>query len=781
MKIRRYSTRYATRSPSRTPANSTRTPIYAAITGSGTSALDIVNSKTGVSLRKGGTPLCGFNFGQFDYFNLSEIPTVIARLQALGVTLVRLVGFLRWTGAPSKGDADSRNQYDTLGNKLGRCDGFYNATHPASWTKLKAYAKALSAAGIWFIIVGEGDIQQSGTQDTAWDGTAFHPTSGTYDYSLTLPEATLDPIPGGLADWGLAGGLNLCTSPTLRARARERMKMCAREFRSYDCLYGYEPWSEPLPPSGTISTALNGRTLGGSPPNYHIYPGANNDGVYTNVWTFAAGNPNAVAYLGGASTGPGNGIWSMEEVYRAFIADILAIDPLRPIIVGGRGAYNPSPEGNEIIAALSDASGPHALGGNLFAANVLILTYDKLDQGATKPGKTPTVCKQLNSLWVIELVNQLGARASSDPNDYAMLGNMRCLRSRGVFVTWWDYRGNAVNGYGIQFATGVGADGNGANGGYTDVTSPNRPVDFTQVFSESLAAMETAAIAAATAENAVLCYVKTDRSNCYDTQATPQPLTALSPIGTAISKILPVTDPQATGIVFTANGTVTIAYPEADGSGNSYLPDNCVSLLVNGVAGAGANFISTGAVTYFGSTPTSGTSTGDENMAAIIAGYPGSGTAGKTMLCLCNTGANQFYPRITTTAGATSNATTRVEGGSADIHTMAATQTAVASIPIVVTFLKSGTHPNTQLTTLVNGIDDTGVDEVHAGTACSLTAQTVSAGSGLSKLRIGAQNNAGDWDGTFAGWCLFRQMPSAANYHAIAKYLQARQGGVYKV
>lgn len=746
--------------------------IYPIITGSGSALVDIVHSATGLSLRKGGTPLCGFNFGQFDYFNLTEIPTVIARLQALGVTLVRLVGFLRWTGAPSKGDADSRNQYDTTGTKLGRCDSFYNATHPASWAKLKAYARALSAAGIWFIIVGEGDIQQSGTQDTAWNGTAFDPTSGTYDYSLTLPEATLDPIPGGLADWGLAGGLNLCTSPTLRGRARERAKMVAREFRSYDYYFAFEPWSEPLPPSGTISTGLNGRTLGGSPPHFHIYPGPNNDGVYTNIWTFAAGNPNAVAYLGGASTGPGNGIWSMEEVYRAFIADYLAIDPNRKFIVGGRGAYNPSPEGNEIISALSDASGPHALGGNLFAANVLILTYDKLDQGATKPGKTPIVCVQVNAIGAISLVNQLGARASSDPNDYAMLGNMRCLRSRGIFVTWWDYRGNAVNGYGIQYATGVGADGNGANGAYADVTSPNRPVDFTQVFSESLAAMETAAIAAANAAGGVLFYVKADRTNCTKSGG------GVPAIGDAISQIQPVTDPNTTGLVFNAVGTITVAYPEADGSGNSYLPDNRPVLKVTGGAG---NYLS-GSIPYFGSTTTSGTATGAEVMAAIVAGYPGSGTGGKTFMALTNSGTAVRYPQLSCTSGGSSTVSAKCIGGSADSHTMQATNTTTASNPLVVTFLKSGTAPNTVLTTLVNGIDDTGTDEVHAGTACTLTAQTVSAISSpaLSRFCIGATNNAGDWDGTFAGWCVFRQLPTAAQYHAIGKFLAALQGGVYK-
>jgi hypothetical protein len=224
------------------------------LTGGGTTQWDMLNP-SGQSMRTGGKTPWGYNFGVFEYYSESEAPALIAQLYSEGCRLIRLVGPNRTFGSPTKASGDSNRIFSPPGNDVGLADGCWNYKNPKHFHKLKVYARAIEAISkanptdpMWFIVCMEGDIKQSGTQDTSWDGT-YHPDLGTYDRALSLPFATKDTIPGGLADWGLAGGLNVFTSPSMMAQVVEEAKMLAREFRSYDYLFAYEPMSEPLPPA----------------------------------------------------------------------------------------------------------------------------------------------------------------------------------------------------------------------------------------------------------------------------------------------------------------------------------------------------------------------------------------------------------------------------------------------------------------------------------------------------------------------------------------------------
>lgn len=765
------------------------------LSGSGTSQWDM--KYQGVSICTDGNAMWGYNLGVFEYYPDTEsaAAAILAQLYSEGVRIIRLVGFNRTFGAPTKASGDSNRVYKVSnGAEIGTsADGFYNQKHPRHWEKLKMYARLAAKQGIWSVICMEGDIKQSGTQDTAWNGTVFDDTTGTYDRALTLSTRYGESIPGGYADWGLVGGYNVFTSKRMFAQVREEAVRLAREFRDYKMIFAYEFLSEPLPPSGTITTALNGRTLGAG-SKYYIYPGLANDGVYGPSWSIRAGNANAaaLAFVGGTSLGPdnkgaGSGLMSIEEFYRILINDVRAIDDNTPFIIGGRGGYNMSPEGDEIIAALRDTTG---LGGDLVAQNKLIFTWDRLGSGTNQAAKSTGNWYAATKLKIPLFMNQLGQRVGSDgqkdpgdPNTYCLRTSVRVSKQYGVPGTIWDRRGNGANGYGTE-AKNTAPDVYGNGGSMTMNTT--RQNDLAQAFGERLSTLEAAAIAAATAENACLVYVKPDLSNVVKTgSSVPYSLTSITPV---------VDGSGFSGTFFAAAGTnaIKLDYPLRDAAG-SYLPDLRLSMIFDGT-----NYLTgqngSGALTFFGSpgNTSSASFTGDENMTVIVAGMPQRDGTQCTFLTLTNSGGTEKYPQIQFPAktpqmkwqGSTGGAITLAGGGINNTQTDAFQP----GVPMVIMARKSGTHPSTALTMWVNGIDDTGTGnagtgtgEGYAGTANTLTGQTVNPSTtNVTRLRIGGPNNNGDFIGPIAGFCLARQAMSDANAHAIGRFLAYLMGGGYK-
>lgn len=761
------------------------------ITGSGTSQWDI--TYLGSSIRTGGNAMWGYNTGVFEYFpdTQPEVDAFMAQLFSEGVRIVRLVGFNRTFGAPTKASGDSNRVYKVSdGSEIGTsANAFYNQKHPRHWTKLKMYAKAAAKAGIWSVICMEGDIKQSGTQDTSWNGTVFDPTTGTYDRALTLAAASGESIPGGLGDWGVAGGYNVFTSKKMFAQCREEAKRLAREFKSYDKIFAYEFLSEPLPPSGKSASQFSPANGRSAPPNCYIYPGELGDGVYGPEWSFRSGNLNAAAYLPGGdpNDGPPNGCLSIEEFYRYLIADVMAIDPTTPFIVGGRGGYNLSPEGDEILAALSDSTG---LGGNLISQNKIIFTWDRLGSGTNQCAKSTGVWVKAMSLLVPLFMNQLGERVGSDsqkdpgdPNTYGLRSSVRVSKQFGCPGTIWDRRGNGASGYGTE-AKNVAPDVYGNGGSFTMNTT--RQNDLAQAFGERFSTLESSALSYAAAENICLVYVKADLSNVVKTGAG---------IPYTLTSITPVLDPLGLGLVFTSSGTnpITLDYALKDGSGFSLLPDKRLVMQFLGAPSIGSYLASN--MTYFGSpgNTNSATATGDENMTVIVAGMPQRDATQATFLTLTNNGGTEKYPQIqantsktpqTKWQGSTGGAITLAGGGVNNTQTDAF----APGVPMVIMARKSGNHPSTALTMWVNGIDDTGTGnagvgtgETYAGTGNTLTGQTVPAiTAAVTRLRIGGPNNNGDFVGPIAGFALARGAITDAAAHAIGRFYAYLLGGGYK-
>lgn len=695
--------------------------VRVSISGNKTAQWDIKDHH-GVSMRKGGVCPAGYNIGQYDNYPRDWASTIalFTQLKADGVTHLRLVGDWRWISDPAKGDADS---YDP---------NSYNATCPANRDQLIMHALACESLGIWFTITGEGDVPQSGTQSQA-----------IYDRSL-LVQPTNEPIPGGAANWGLVGGRNLFTSAVIRGLYRERLKWTARTFRSFDYQYALEIISEPMPPSGNYGDVLT---------NPFFYPGPGNDGVYDSTWS--AGTR-------------ADGTWTIEQLLRTVITDIRgdaasgkpAIDTITPIIAGGRNGYNLLPELAEVITAMAN---PVGLGGDLIAANIILWTWDQLGGGTSQPSKTPTNWLKFLSLKVSGYMNQVGSRNSGpsgndpgDPNQYGQNVAMGVTRACGIVPAVWDLVGNGVSGYSSM----------------TTAFAPINPrySNYSARFIETYASLKAAAMAVATANGGCLFYVdEVAFSN------VPKVGGGTAGIGDAITQISPLTDPLGTGLIFTVNGTLKLGYVQSDGAGGSYLPDAFPAIMFDGNA---ANYLS-GNMAFFGTTPSGTTSTGDEPMTVIIGGTPAASGIVQTFLSLGDNGTTRRYPRIN--VGTNGKAGCIWQGDAVDPHTLSPTVTAFGGSPIVLTALKGAGHPNTTLTFWVNGIDDTGVDETHAGTACTLTGQTVSAIASLTRLRIGGTSNTGDFNGPVVGWYVGRSLLSAADAHTIGRFVGFRQAGGYKV
>jgi hypothetical protein len=628
------------------------------ITGSGTYAWDITFN--GASIRSIG----GYNLGEFDYYETVDADTVIAALYAMGVRLVRLVGFWRWFSDPAKGDADSR------------LDSAARYTNPIHEAKLKAHARAVEKISrahptdpMWFIIVGEGDILQSGTQSQ---------TVYTHALSLVQPGEV---IPGGFDAWWKAGGYNLFTSAFLRTVWLLRWAWAAYEFRSYDYCYGFEGLSEPLPGAGLWDDNTYGPGLAGT----SIYPAG-----YDSTW----------------SSGSTSNHETVESLYRMWLRVVRAIAPNTPCIAGSRGGYNILPECQELVTALSN---PGGLGGNWIAKNCLIFTFDHLDGGVIVPENTPVKYHDFLTMNVPAYMNQLGSRNDHDPNCYGINLAQSVCNAWGVGPVIWEYRANNANGYGPYYSN--------HDSPMTFSTVAVRQAANQARFLETLATLEAAAFAAVDADGGVLFVPKADLSNCYASDGTTLlTLGTTTPGTTTLGKITAIRDPLATGLTFTATGTACpkVAYPWVDGSGNPMLPARRLGLKFDGV-----NTFLSGSALYWRNDGV------DTDVTMIAAGIGATVTANQTLLCQSNNAGSTDRYRVS--FGATHVAIASWQGDDAAAKTCTGTSPQGVNTPIVVSGTKSGVSGSHVLTVFVNGLQETQLTGQSVGTCTQFTRLRVGA------------------------------------------------------
>lgn len=445
------------------------------VNGNGQSNWDIL-LPNGTSMRRnGGLGIHGVNWGAFgahgDSIDTSnnlgagygaagyppfQVPSgtiaqAVAEAVLDGVQHVRLVGDGRWRGVYTNTPGADSSDVNA-----------YALTSPANTSLLFAHARALGNAAIWSTVTCESNCAQAGTQDAGTISFCQIPigaTSGTVDANTSEVPMIMDDNGNWTVDptyskfytavGGVTPGYNYFTSPRMFARALAWWRMVATELKSYPYIFAYELCSEPLPP-----------------------------GFYDSTWS-----PRIKSY------------------FRVLIKAIRQIDTLTPFILGGRGAYNLSPEMGEVL---------------LTERSDCIYTWDRLDNGTGAFNKGPSVCQTALGFSYPCYQNQLGIRsvhddpafntATSDPKfppptyipvvNACMNGGYAVFRAYGIPAIWWQARDGILNDdptvYGFRYFHQTGT---APNLTYTITDKPSRIAVAQLHYKTSLTSMLAAASA----------------------------------------------------------------------------------------------------------------------------------------------------------------------------------------------------------------------------------------------------------------------------------------------
>lgn len=468
--------------------------------------------------------------------------------------------------------------------------------------------------------------------------------------------------------------------------------------------------------------------VGAWPNGYNVYTSGDLFGYVRAIWQMIANEfasyPYIFAYELGAE--PANSLdatWvdDLLVYYRTVADDVKRIDPLAKFIVGGR-AYSVANFGEILMAERTDC----------------IYTWNALDGGLTNtpvlPGNTDAVCAFAEANSIPFFMNQMGSRRSSDPNDEAMLAGGAIMNSRGIIWTWWQAKDWTVSNsnYGLRYNDGAG--------GFIDKTI--RIANFTAMANRTLAALESAAQAAATAESAVLHYVKPDFSNCWQDSAGTTPVTAA---GQPLGLMTPVIGSGLNLLQSTAG-----ARPTVIAAATVHLIDQRPVMSFDAV-----NTYLTGSVAFFSS---------GSQMTVIASGIPANVSSTQDFVVAGGSGGNPKWPRLGASAG---KAATSVWQSDTTTNTVTGT-TGTGAYPLVMSCTRDGSA-NKKL--FVNGLQDGATNSTADGAIASFTRFRV--GSGTS--------NAPTFSGPIALICVKVGTMSDANRQAIERFAAYLVGAGYQL
>jgi hypothetical protein len=222
---------------------------------------------------------------------------------------------------------------------------------------------------------------------------------------------------------------------------------------------------------------------------------------------------------------------ALRAFYRELIARVRAIDPNTPFLIGGRNSYGTNTVAEAYLSERTDC---------IYTIDLLTNRVEAEDTiAATLEGFRAW----LDSTNVPGLIQQLGRNTGEDEGAgtttenaglTAMCGSMSLCNALHIPYTWWQYHQNtdSQTAYGLWFKTVYPG-----TGPLNWTPKPAEIAAFQYHMTQSPAAIEAAAVAAATAAGAELYYIKPDFSNIWQTQDTSTPVTA---VGQAIGRVAPV-------------------------------------------------------------------------------------------------------------------------------------------------------------------------------------------------------------------------------------------------
>lgn len=218
---------------------------------------------------------------------------------------------------------------------------------------------------------------------------------------------------------------------------------------------------------------------------------------------------------------------TLRNFYLDLIANARTVDPITPFVIGPRASYGLNNLNEILLAGRTD----------------IIYTWDSLTNKTSAEGtiadNVEVACAFRDTNNVPIYSNQLGRNTSDDIGDInadaiadttenigltAMNGAQSVFNARGVPYSWWQWHQNtdSPTAYAIYYKTVY--PGSGPNNW---TVKPGELASLTYHMTQTLASVDSAAEAAATASSSALWYIKSDFSNVFQDDAGATPVTAV--------------------------------------------------------------------------------------------------------------------------------------------------------------------------------------------------------------------------------------------------------------
>lgn len=385
----------------------------------------------------------------------------------------------------------------------------------------------------------------------------------------------------------------------------------------------------------------------------------------------------------------------LQAYYVELMQAIRTVDASTPFLIGPRASYGANFLAESLIAGRSD-----------YMTTIDMLTgkvEDEVNVAAVVEGLS--AFRDANNVLV--LVQQVGRETADDEGQgstsensglTALNGVLSCLNAHGIPYTHWQFHQNSTNplAYGLYYKTNANV-----NSADNWTPKPAEIAAFQYHMRQTGAALEAAAIAAATACGGELFYVKSDLSNVYQTADQSTPVTA---IGQTVGRINAVV-----GTVF-ANQATAGSRP----------------VLAAGVNGYAMQFDGTDdwlglSVTYFAS--------GDDCTVVAACRAP-AGSANRVIFHVGNTSTTVRNPFVAVLATDEMQVSWR---GDDNVLTGAASTTGCDNRAIVA----SGSKVGSTKKAFLQGVQEGTTDSTAVGSAASITRARLGGTSTATNLFTG--------------------------------------------
>lgn len=413
---------------------------------------------------------------------------------------------------------------------------------------------------------------------------------------------------------------------------------------------------------------------------------------------------------------PAGDAGEVRDFYREIIGAIREVDDRTPFLVGARDAYNVLLSDEAFLPERTDV---------IYTGNIL---SGKMTNVSARDAYIKALTDMAVTRNVPVYVQQVGRETSADGTLVHMNAGLAALNGSGVHWTYWQWKQNTANAntYGLNYKDG--------GTGWIAKTAEQARVAY--YCAQTYAALEAAAVAAATAAGATLWYIKPDLSNVWQDSAGTTPVTA---VGQTVSRVTAVA-----GSVALSQATATAAPTLTRTPGGHY------AMLFDGVD----DFIQAASTIWTVTT---------DNITAVAAGIPAETATNRVFLHCGTSAATLRFPYLGVNATDVGTASWRDDAG-ATLMQIDGTLN-LSDRPLVL----SATKVTNDKKLLTNGVQEGATDTGVLGTVSP------------TRLRIGsASTTTGHFQGPIALVCAGKTMTDTQR-QAIERFGALLVGASYPI